>query len=270
MHFRPLSALLLVLAQIGDSWITELPLECTAAIESPSLHMGSLSGLLRTWPPSQAEQPGDVPASIASCQTNCSSPPFLFFDVNEDRCRAITFARAGLPFVVRRAPGSLGIAAQWTPQYLEHELLNEAHATHKRELYSFGGDTFRYGGASNSRSDFVNASKWWDDWARDVPITDAASELQDRRRSYVQTNSVDRPHLGDALSPLFGQRTVVDSQTDLSRREPSPSSILPEDTAAHLLFEPESSLEAESAVECRFGFKGTRVEVRVPELLESE
>ena len=268
MHFRLVYFLLLVPSQLGDSWITELPFECTASSGNPSLRMESLSGLLRSWPPSQTEQPGDVPVSIASCETNCSAPPLLFFDVHEDRCRAITFARAGLPFVVRRAPGSLAIAAKWTPQYLAAELLDEAQATHQREVYSFGGDTFRYGDASNYRSDLVNASKWWAEWASDVPITDAASKSEGRRSSYIQTNSAERPLLRDALSPLFGPRSSVGLQTDLSRHEPFLPPVLSENAAARLLFEPESSFTAESIAECRFGLKGTRVEVRVPAFLQ--
>ena len=270
LYFTAIAVQLALLMCLAHGWHADLPIACRAMFSSapPALILAPLSELLRSWPPTDLAQRDTVLDADTTCVDDCTSPPRLDFDKPGDVCRALRFARAGLPFVVRNAPGSRSITDRWTAEYLRDRMSGSDVAS-ALELHSFIGDEYRTGFPGNARVPFDNDTRWWADWAADIGIMhraqdgvssderDAGADVVRTSQLYLQVTSGERPFLASDLSAIFDP--VADAQNTYEQSREATAQFL----EAASLFSPVPAVSANTPIECRFGFMGTRVEVRV-------
>ena len=261
---------------------------------APSLRLQPIATLLRTWPPRETKQPPSVSTADGACSFACNSAPLIDFEILSDRCRALAFLDAKLPFVIRNVPGSRNLAALWTVDYLREHLAGGKHSQ-ALTLNAFEGDEYKAGYAGNRRVSIGDESLWWADWAADrkLPSQPATQAARKRRSFLLEATSTERPFLFDDLAPiLYSQTHHNDDLPPASESAYSEASdrvsdagpargeanlnapqshgptgsqrLLQVETTRRLLFIPDPSVSARSDVNCRFGFRGTRVEVRTP------
>lgn len=278
-------------------------LECHLSNASPSLRLQPIANLLRAWSPRETKQPLSVSHArddrLDDAQSPCTSAPMINFDLPSDRCRALSFLDAKLPFVIRNGPGSRNLAALWTAEYLQEHLSGGEHSE-ALTLNAFEGDEYKAGHPGNRRISMANDSLWWEDWAADrkLPSLLATKAARKSRSFFLEATSRERPFLSADLAALLYFRA---DREDGSRRElervisaydngdlesapspsqsagdsdsaeaPSPTRSQPDseahaqrqlETTRRLLFLPDPSVSAHADVNCHFGFRGTRVEV---------
>lgn len=197
-----------------------------------------------------------------------------------------------VPFILR---GTGAPTAAWSADYLRTHMHDSEEAA-RIALHAFVGDTYKYGSPSNARTQFApggaHAAAWWRMWdagvcvqsAADVHMdmaaagwgSDAAAALERQavanasrmqcpfssppsahRRTYLQVTNGERAFVEDDTELLFGLWRLPPCATNRTGGDTGVTAC--RDDVQDVLVRG-SSVNAHTPVECRFGYRGTRVE----------